>query len=524
MNASGAERTFVLGLDGIPWDLLSTWVTDGKLPHFNELLENGASGPLKSTIPPTTALAWPSIATGARADKHGIYSFRNLTEEYTHEMNTSNNVKQPRLWDILSPSVVANVPMTYPAREIDGKMVTGMMTPSIDEGFTYPPELANEITSEIPEYEIGLSWQEYHDREEEFLEDFSDLLAARRKLMRHLMEVEEWELFFFVYTEPDRLQHLIWDEDVILEHYKELDDILGEVMTFVSENDANLFVVSDHGFGPISKFVHVNTILEENGLLQRKDNSGIRAAFSTLGISKTSIQSILRKSGLQKPLLRIIPDSIINNVANAVPGQHSLFDIDYTNTEAFGYAKRNIYVNDTNRFVHGPVDSSDIPDIKSEIEKVFQDIRDPESNKKLLEVYDGDKLFPSDNDSPDLVVKGVNGAEENTNLSDSVIEKSDKKSGAHLSQGIFFAWGPNIQEDTEVSGASVYDLAPTLLHSLSKPVPTTADGNCLDIFEASSESALNDVEYKDYKTESGYHEQSSDFEEVEERLEGLGYI
>lgn len=79
------------------------------------------------------------------------------------------------------------------------------------------------------------------------------------------MKTQEWELFFFVYTGLDRLQHLIWDEKVLLEYYKEIDEILGEVMEHTEENASDLFIVSDHGFGPISKFVNLNSILAENG-------------------------------------------------------------------------------------------------------------------------------------------------------------------------------------------------------------------------------------------------------------------
>lgn len=524
MRDNPPERTFVLGLDGVPWDLLSKWASQGELPNFHTMMEEGASGPLRSTMPPTTALAWPSIATGVQPDKHGIYSFRELTESYTHEMNTSNDVQQPTLWDILSPALVGNVPMTYPAREIEGKLVTGMMTPSMDGGFTHPPELAEEIEAKIPEYDIGLSWKQYHDRKEEFLEDLSNLLAARRRLMRHLMETEEWELFFFVYTEPDRLQHLIWDEEVILEHYKELDDILSEVMEFVESNDANLFVVSDHGFMPISNFVNVNTVLEENGLLQRKDGGGMRQVFSSLGVNKQNVRRVLQQLRIEGPLLKILPSNSINTFARTIPGEHSLFDIDYPETEAFGYAKRNVYVNDTERFDDGVVDPDDIPEIKARVEEAFSSVRDPESEERLLDIYDGDELFPSDRNAPDLIVKGINQTEENTNLSDIVIEKSGGKAGAHHHEGIVFAWGPNICEGAEISDATVYDIAPTVLHSLNKHIPANADGELLEIFEEDSPPARSKITTRNYGTANGNVDHSNDFDEVEDRLQGLGYI
>lgn len=134
-----AERAFVLGFDGVPWRLIDQWSEEGELPNFARMREEGAAGTLESTQPATTPLAWPSIATGVWPDKHGVYGFQNLSSDYTHEMYTSHDIKQPTLWEQVTPAHVGNVPMTYPAQEIDGTMVTGMMTPSTDKEYTHPP-------------------------------------------------------------------------------------------------------------------------------------------------------------------------------------------------------------------------------------------------------------------------------------------------------------------------------------------------------------------------------------------------
>jgi len=176
-STTPSERAFVLGLDGVPWRLIEQWSDEGELPNFARMREEGASGTLESTRPPTTPLAWPSIATGVWPDKHGIYGFQNLSSEYSHEMYTSRDLQQPALWEQLGPAHVGNVPMTYPVSEIDGTMVTGMMTPSTDREFTHPPELRDEIESRIPNYEISLDYPEYADRLDDFEVAVDDVLA-----------------------------------------------------------------------------------------------------------------------------------------------------------------------------------------------------------------------------------------------------------------------------------------------------------------------------------------------------------
>lgn len=522
MSTETVDRTFVLGLDGIPWNLLSRWATDGNLPNFQRIFDEGATGPLESTIPPNTALAWPSIANGVRPDKHGIYAFRRLTEQHTFEMNTSSDIQQPMLWDILSPSVVGNVPMTYPAREIDGKMVTGMITPSKNDSFTYPPNLAAEIDDAIPDYKIGLSWSDYQNREEEFLEDLSDLLSARRELMRFLMETDAWELFFFVYTEPDRLQHLIWDEDVILEHYKELDDILGEVMEYVQDHDANLFVVSDHGFGPVSEFVHLSTLLEQEGFLQRKRQEGTRGVLGRFGVNKDRVQSLLKQLRLDDVLLRVLPDSLVANVANKIPGENKLYDVDFTRTEAFAYEEGSIYINDTERFVDGIVEPDERESVKKRVKNVFESFEVPESTGSVLTVYDGENIFPKDVHSPDLVIRGNGEFEVSESLSSATISKA-KRPAEHRMTGIFCAWGPEV-ENCSVSSATVFDITPTILHSQLKRIPTNSDGTVLNIFSESSRPAKIDPTYNRYHSSVDNETSKEDFDDVEERLKGLGYL
>lgn len=518
------RSAFVLGLDGIPWELLQRWAGSGELPNLARLFEEGVAGSLESTMPPTTAAAWPSIATGARPDNHGIYSFYRLLSDYTHRVNTSAHVARPALWEMLSPGIAANVPMTYPAQEFDGTMVTGMMTPEIGEGFTRPPELTSEIEHRIPEYQIGLSWNEYHGREKEFLGDLDSLLSARRQLMQLLMENEDWRLFFFVYTEPDRLQHLIWDESVILDHYQELDTIVGEVMEYADKQGANLFVVSDHGFGSVSKEVHVNTVLENAGYLS-KDEGGTRSVLDRVGINKSRILSSLAAVGIDDALLQRLPSSLIERVAAQVPGDHGLYDVDFTNTIAFTYGTRCLYINDTDRFDKGTVPPEEKPAVKETLVELLSDVIDPATGEQILECHDGDELFPTDDRSPDLIVHSADEYLVSTTLTNEIITNAGDRAGAHRMEGIFLAKGPDIREGTRVEEATAIDVAPTVLHSVLEPIPENADGHVLEeIFEPTSPTGERPVSTASYTKSGDTMESQANFDDVEGRLRGLGYI
>ena len=528
MSATDTERAFVLGIDGVPWDLLRDWATADELPNVRHLMKAGAAGPLTSTEPPTTPLAWPSIATGTWADKHGIYGFHALERDYTHRMYTGADRERPALWDILSPAVVGNVPMTYPATDIDGAMVSGMMTPKIDEGFTYPATLRDEIEREIPEYRIGLDWNEYTDDADGFLDELDTLLAARHQLMDRLAREWEWRLFFFVFTAPDRLQHLIWDEKVLLNHYRQLDDIIGEAMAYAEANDATLYVISDHGFGPISTFVNLNSILADKGFLVRKDDKGVRGSLATLGVTKSMVLDALEHVGITADsLVRHLPKSVVDGVAEQVPGEHGLYDVDFDETVAFAHDPSQIYINDTKRFERGTVPPTDVDSIKHDVATALSQLTDPETGERVLEVHDGDELFSTDPDAPDLIAVGRGEYEEKTTVSGETFVPTGDKAASHRSDGVFLAWGPDVSAGMTVENASVVDVAPTVLHGVGEPVPDAADGRVLEEIFVSDVTADDAIATRTYATatpEVDTADIDEDFDGIEDRLRGLGYL
>ncbi|HET7322963.1 MAG TPA: alkaline phosphatase family protein [Halococcus sp.] len=520
------KRAFVLGLDGVPWKRLRAWADAGELPNFAALVEEGAAGALTSTKPANTALAWPSITTGVWPDKHGVYAFYKLGRNYRHRVNTGEDVARPALWEMVSPSTVVNVPMTYPASPIDGRMVTGMMTPQKSDGFTHPPELAAAIAERVPNYEIGLDWNEYRNRPSEFPAALQSLVEARRKLMSELVD-ENWRLFFYVYTAPDRLQHLLWEEDILLAHYKQLDAVLGDAREYAKERDATLFVVSDHGFGPIEKYVHVNRVLAEEGYLTPKDDTGTRSTLSQIGLTKERILGTLQRAGIDtNDLVKRLPESLVDRLAAGIPGENVRYDVKYGQTKAFVHAQGTLYINDTERFAEGIVEPTEIDSLKDELVSVLTDVRDPETGNAVFDVHDGDSLFPSDDTAPDLVVEPREGYYVKPSLAAEVFTDPGAHAADHRPEGIFLATGPDIEAGATPNEATVVDVAPTVLHAMGEAIPADTDGRVLsEIFAPDSATAERSIATTDYaRSANGASTENEDFSDVEDRLRGLGYV
>ncbi|MFC5368776.1 alkaline phosphatase family protein [Salinirubrum litoreum] len=516
----------VIGLDGVPWDFIERWTDDGHLPNFARLREEGAAGPCQSTVPALTALAWPSITTGVRPDKHGLYAFSGLQPNYSHSLNTSRQSRHPAMWDALR-SVVVNVPMTYPASDIDGIMITGMMTPDGSPQFTHPPEFRDRLESDYPDYRIGLDWKAYYGRPTELAADLGEVLSTRRRLMNDLLD-EDFELFFFVYTEPDRLQHLVWDEDLLRSHYERLDDVIGDALAHVEANDGTLYVVSDHGFGPVKRQVNLNTILRDAGFLTPASDDGVRGLLSRAGLTKSRVLDGLEKVGVsENHLVRYLPRQLVDSAAATVPGDHGMYDVNHGETDVFAHGMGNIYINTTDRFDAGTVAPSERDRVKTEIVELFRSVQDPETGERPLRVADGDDLFPTDPDSPDLVVEaGENYTVSTGKLTTAAFSSPTNLAADHKPEGIFLAWGPDIAAGVTPEDATVYDFAPTVLHGMGEPVPDDADGRVLsEIFTPGSSPAETPVASANYGDRvSDGDDEEDDFSGVEDRLKGLGYM
>jgi len=71
---TATRSLLVVGLEGVSWELLSRAASEGTLPVFARLLEEGAGGPLGTLSPHERAALWTTAATGKLPRKHGVVS------------------------------------------------------------------------------------------------------------------------------------------------------------------------------------------------------------------------------------------------------------------------------------------------------------------------------------------------------------------------------------------------------------------------------------------------------------------
>jgi predicted AlkP superfamily phosphohydrolase/phosphomutase len=531
---------------------------EGHLPNLKRLTQEGAWGQLKSTLPPTTAPAWAACYTGVNPGKHGIFDFRESPfVDPSRPLISSRSVRAPKLWHLLNrhkqKTGLLNIPITYPPEQVDGFVVSGMMTPGPDAPYTYPVQLKEEILDLLPDYVVNIDIPQYDVEEEEdahaFLDDIAHSFQRRAELLYYFVENKEWQFLMAVFIVLDRIQHLLWkyyqDPESrfyhmqraprlrarILEIHQQVDHMVGQLLERLDEN-TDLIIVSDHGFGSTKAWFNVNTWLQKEGLLTIKPQTNLR---------KRLFYQAMRLND-SRLVRRLVPAGLHRTIRWRVRGTRSTFrsdlveSIDWDKTQAFfaSIPCQGIYIN-LRREGRGTVaPGGEYDTLRERLRRQLLGLRDPRTKEKLVdhvwyreEVYHG----PYAEWAPDVLFVARDYAYLGRELlgASRIIETSmNWANGFHRMNGIFLARGRGFRQGREIQGAQIMDIAPTILYRMGLPVPTHMDGQVLKSALEPSFLETHALQQETLPVEvlRGPAETYSDEEsaEIEARLKGLGYM
>lgn len=483
-------KVLVIGLDGATLDLIKPWAREGKLPTFEKLMSEGSYGNLESTKPAITIPAWNCLATGKNPGKIGCFSFIQKTYgNYDFRIYSSMVEKERDIWDILSDYgkkiFVLNAPNVLNAYKIKGSMVAGCLCTS-EERLTYPRSLREELYD--MDYELDMTDPNIFAflNDDDFSKRHEEITEKHRNVVFHFLE-ESWDFGFFVFTELDRIQHKFWDQkEILLRHYQNTDRILKNILDKIEQedDDTNVLIVSDHGFGPNKKIFLVNEWLIRRGFLEVR-------RIPTLDIIKALV-SILRKPIIVKMLTPLLNFSLSKRLYRGITQRTGKTPIEWDKTKAFSYATwGTIYINLRGREPQGIVEEEEYEKLRSEIIEGLREISVKAYRRE--ELYHGKYLKLA----PDIVIRTddhVNSVSAKVGYGKEFLEWND---GSHRINGTFIARGPSIKENFEME-ASICDVAPTILHMFGMPIPRDMDGKVLkEIFKDDSLIARREIKYKE---------------------------
>ena len=399
------------------------------MPNFAALARQGHIQSSNSVHPTVSSVAWSTYMTGVNPARHAIFGFLDRRiGTYQTFIPTASHMRAPTLWEKLSEIgrrvTVMNVPVTFPPRTVNGILVSGFLSPSLDKAAS-PSSVSQELAS--MGYRLDIDPWAARESKENLLEDFRLTLAKRAEAMLHFMDHEPWDFFQCHIMETDRLHHFLWEymadgdrtyAPAFYKCYAQIDEVLGQVTQRLDDR-TTLVVLSDHGFCTLKWEVQINHWLTENGWLS---------------FDKTPPQS--------------------------------LADIS-SSARAFSLIPGRLYINLQGREPRGNVAPADYEATRDELAAAAMEMCDPQTGASMIEevlrredIYEGPHL----EEAADLILVPRRGYDLKARLQSKAFVSKDALVGMHTyDDAFFYVNDSSFSQHVE----SVQDVFPVIMECLA---------------------------------------------------------
>lgn len=195
----------VLGVDGATWDIIKPNID--QLPNFKKLVKENDNYTIHLKQKPWSASVWCSMFSGKTPEEHNHLDFVKDGKVQTRE-----DVNVDFIWDLMRENkktcIAINIPFIVPPFSFGTKFIC--------------PGAGVPITDDENREEIGVVYRK----------------------IKSIKENINPDLLIGVFTALDKMSHMHWGEDVLLDFYKKVDEKLGELVKL----DDQVLIISDHGF------------------------------------------------------------------------------------------------------------------------------------------------------------------------------------------------------------------------------------------------------------------------------------
>jgi len=496
----------LIGVDGAEWNVIRELWNHGQLPALRRIADQGVAASLDTDYA-ISPVIWTSIATGRPPAVHGITDF--VVASPKGDVPVSSTLRRvPALWNMAAKAgrrtAVVSWWASWPAETIPGGVVVSDRAMNeVPDGIA-PPAFAAPFAA-LREAalagENGFGGNPETARRDRVTAEVARALAAERYdlLMVYFRGVDlashlTWRYFRPQGFPPLAAERLAGQAGEIPRVYRATDEAIGRIAAAAPQ--ANLFVISDHGFRrmrdeEVLVTLDFDRVLERLGYLQRLPGEGgidwSRTRLSTWGSPATVMLKKLRISLAGR-------DRAGRVLAPEVPALRAALERDLAR----------VTWNDGGA--------------------VFR-VRAPRPREK--------------SQGADLVAAMLVGADSRELRVDgepwagALISRISGSHNEHT-DGIFLAAGPDIgtklvraAADSElVRGIGIRDIAPTILYALGLPVGEDFDGHArTELFSAGfrRRHPLRTVKTWGEPRQGGVTPSAAD-EELVRELEALGYL
>jgi predicted AlkP superfamily phosphohydrolase/phosphomutase len=516
-DSPARQRQLVVGLDAMEWSLVQRWADEGKLPAFARLLREGARGELASTSAQLPDTVWACIYTGtnpAKFQKYFYVQYDPTTGDLRHVPDDAIRAKP--FWEHLSEAGVrvgvVDVPKFRLSDSILGFQVTNWGAHATKTArASSPPGLLDEIDRRHGAHPVG---------DCDAVDDNPKALAGLRDrilegvrihgaLFRDLLERESWDVFFASFSAPHCIGHHYWHwvdpthprhgevdthglADSIERVYRAVDTELGKLLDAVGP-ETRVIVVAGHGMGPI---YHASWNLPEMLELLGYAGKPARRAQGEGGAEGNADAGRDAKVNPWRIVKMVVPGKVQYAIKGVLPKRlqdellfrwyaggrnwkrHRAFAV--PNNDSVGAIRVNVRGRDR----HGMVEpGAEYEQVCRDIAQALEELVDPETGRKVVrrvtlthEEFSGPYL----DGLPDITVLWDQSfpwhSVHSPRLGTLRIKRQDSRAGSHTPRGFVLVSGPGIAPGGTIEGASLYDVAPTILDAAGVQAPADMDG------------------------------------------------
>lgn len=487
------SKVALLGLSGFAPDLVERWLED--LPELNRIQSEGVWGRVQSTIPPGMPQAWTCALSGKNPGAFGLWDFT-YREDFSYKEGKIIDCREKDkrvqcLYSILplwgEKIATVGVPVTWPVPRIPGGMsISGPETPSSSEGYTWPNSLADEVKALVGDYipDVVPPGENYLKMDREAFQERCRAMDSQRfSIVKHFMGKRQCDCVITGIQGPERMSHLFYgfsdekhrhyslepqNRKVLHDYYAWIDLQIGNLRKALDDQTA-LLVFSDYGMQRLDGWINLNEWLIQEGYLVLEEYPSKPVPFERLKVAWSR-----------------------------------------TKAWAMGSSGR-IFVNMKGREPEGIIEPDDYEGFLDEISFRLEAIPDENLNALTNQIYRGKEICsgPFADHAPDLITCFDQGRLKTNGLVGfgpgsihTVDPDLEEDTAAESPEGYFSLTGPGIPARGQDDGASLQDIAPTVMDIMDLKIPEDMEGKNLSGKERSEEEGSTSTDEK--MTFTGY--------------------
>jgi predicted AlkP superfamily phosphohydrolase/phosphomutase len=506
-----ASRQLIIGVDAMEWDLVQRWSTAGKMPAMRRLIEEGTRAELSGVADRLPDAAWNCLCSGLGPAHLARYFY------VQHDPDTGGMRYMPDesfgvryFWDHLSDAgqrvVVVDVPHASISRTLNGLQICWGTHAAQGPRFSVPQALLAEVDRRFGRHPVGECDSVTSLPARKALK--RRLLAGVRahgELFRHCITERDWSVMTAVFAASHCAGHQYWRDmdpahpqydpenrhqlaEAIEEAYCAIDREIGTMLEAAGP-DTRVYVVSAHGMGPL---YHASWSLPEMldywGYGSHPSHNG--QAPNTMHRGSVNLWRILRMvvpGKLQYAVYSALPARMQNELVFRFYRGNRSWDrcraFAVPNNDSVGAIRINLKGRDPNGIVEAGTEYDRVCD---DICAALAELTDPVSNRPVarqISRIQRELRGPYLDRLPDLTVRWDQSfpwrSVSSPRFGTVELRDQDSRNGSHTPHGFLIAAGDRIAKGATLSGASIYDIVPTILNAAGVRTPEACEGHPL---------------------------------------------